>query len=167
VPGPVPDATPATPAGTAGAAADEAWMRRALALAARAERDGEVPVGAVVVRDGATLGEGWNSPIASRDPTAHAEIAALRAAAAAAGNYRLPGSVLYVTVEPCAMCAGAIVQARVARVVFGAADDRAGAAGSVLDVLGARALNHRPGVAGGVLGEECAERLRRFFRARR
>ena len=142
-------------------------MERALELAGRAEAEGEVPVGAVVVLDGALAGEGWNRPIASRDPTAHAEIAALRAACARVGNYRLPGSTLYVTLEPCAMCAGAMVHARVARVVYGAADPQAGAAGSVFNLLQAATLNHRAEVQGGVLGERCGERLRAFFRARR
>lgn len=146
---------------------DEHWMERALALAERAEAEGEVPVGAVMVFDGEVVGEGWNRPIASRDPTAHAEIIALRAAAARVGNYRLPGSTLYVTLEPCAMCAGALVQARVARVVYGAADSQAGAAGSVYDLLQAPTLNHRAEVRGGVLGGRSGERLRAFFRARR
>jgi tRNA(adenine34) deaminase len=143
-------------------------MRRALALAAEAERHGEVPVGAVVVADGEIVGEGWNRPIGARDPTAHAEIVALRAAAAALQNYRLPGTTLYVTLEPCAMCAGAIVHARVARVVFGATDPRAGAAGSVFDLLPSdRRFNHYVSCEGGVLAEQCAGLLRDFFRARR
>lgn len=142
-------------------------MRRALALAARAEAMGEVPVGALVVRDGEVLGEGWNQPIAAQDPTAHAEVVALRAAAARAGNYRLAGTTLYVTLEPCPMCAGAIVLARVARVVFGAPDPLAGAGGSVFDLLRARELNHRTEVVGGVLADECAARLKTFFQARR
>ena len=142
-------------------------MRRALELADAAANEGEVPVGAVLVGDDNELGAGWNRPIASHDPTAHAEIAALRQAASTRGNYRLPGTTLYVTMEPCPMCAGAIVHARVARVVFGAADERWGAAGSVFDVLGSNALNHRPDCAGGLLGDECAELLKDFFRARR
>lgn len=143
------------------------WMRRALHLARRAEAEGEVPVGAVLVRDGKVLGEGWNCPIGSSDPTAHAEIVALRNAAASVDNYRLPGSVLYVTLEPCVMCAGAIIHARVARVVFGARDPKGGAAGSVFEVLGTDRLNHRVMVEGGVLEGECGELLRAFFRRRR
>jgi tRNA(adenine34) deaminase len=147
---------------------DVTFMRRALALAADAEAQGEVPVGAVLVRDGAVIGEGWNHPIGSRDPTAHAEIAALRVAAARVGNYRLPGSTLYVTLEPCPMCAGAIVHARVERVVYGAADPRSGAAGSVFDLLPSdRRFNHRTECEGGVLADECAALLRGFFRQRR
>ncbi|MFP5506649.1 MAG: tRNA adenosine(34) deaminase TadA [Gammaproteobacteria bacterium] len=146
---------------------DRHWMQHALALAARAEAMGEVPVGAVVVRDGAVLGEGWNRPIADHDPTAHAEIVALRAAARAAGNYRLPGSTLYVTLEPCLMCTGAMVHARVERLVFGAFDAKRGAAGSQFDAFAAPGLNHRVAVAGGVLAEECAAALQAFFRQRR
>ena len=142
-------------------------MRRALELAARAEADGEVPVGAVVVHEGVEVGRGWNQPIGSADPTAHAEIVALRDAARQLQNYRIPGTTLYVTVEPCAMCAGAIVHARVRRVVYAAPDPKAGAAGSVLNVLGHPALNHRPSCVGGVLEEEAASRLRAFFQARR
>ena len=142
-------------------------MRRALALAERAEAEGEVPVGAVLVRDGEMLGEGWNRPITTRDPTAHAEVLALRAAAARVGNYRLPGTTLYVTLEPCPMCAGAIVLARAARVVYGAPDPLAGSAGSVYDLLRSQTLNHRAEVVGGVLAEACGARLRAFFRARR
>lgn len=146
---------------------DRYWMRVALDLARLAERAGEVPVGAIVVRGDGALGEGWNQPIGACDPTAHAEVVALRAAAAKAGNYRLPDSVLYVTLEPCPMCAGAIVQARVARVVFGARDPRAGAAGTVFNLVQATALNHCAEIAGGVLAEECTALLREFFRARR
>lgn len=143
-------------------------MREALALADRAAAEGEVPVGAVVVRDGAVIGRGWNRPIGGHDPTAHAEIEALRDAAQRVGNYRLPGATLYVTLEPCPMCAGAIVHARVARVVFGAADPRTGAAGSVFDLLPSdRRFNHRTLCDGGVLAQESGERLRTFFRARR
>jgi len=149
-------------------AADERFMREALALAALAEAAGEVPVGAVLVREGEVIGRGWNHPIGGCDPTAHAEIAALRDAAARVGNYRLPGSTLYVTLEPCPMCAGAVVHARVARVVFGAIDPRGGAAGSVFDLLPSDArFNHRVACEGGVLAAECGERLRAFFRARR
>lgn len=142
-------------------------MEAALALAARAEQLGEVPVGAVAVLDGEVIGEGWNQPILATDPTAHAEIIALRAAARALGNYRLKGVDLYVTLEPCPMCAGAMVHARVARVIYGAADPRAGAAGSVFDLLGAAALNHHPIVHAGLLADACSEPLRRFFKARR
>lgn len=143
------------------------WMRRALALATRAAAVDEVPVGAVVVRDGNVLGEGFNSPIARHDPTAHAEINALRAAGEVAGNYRLPGSTLYVTLEPCVMCAGAIIHARVSRVVYAARDPKAGAAGSVFPVLGTDRLNHRVEVAGGLLEAESAALLRAFFVRRR
>lgn len=146
---------------------DRYWMNRALDLARRAADAGEVPVGAVLVRANEPVGEGWNQPIGACDPTAHAEILALRAAAATLGNYRLVDSTLYVTLEPCPMCAGAIVHARVARVVFGAADPRTGAAGTVFNLLQAEALNHRVEVGGGVLAEECGRLLREFFRARR
>lgn len=147
---------------------DEHWMRRALALAERAAAEGEVPVGAVLVRDGGIIGEGWNCPIGSRDPTAHAEIRALRDAAARVANYRLPESVLYVTLEPCVMCAGALVHGRVARVVYGAADPKSGAAGSVFSLLPSeQGFNHRVEVAGGLLADECGELLRAFFKARR
>ncbi|NBC12291.1 MAG: tRNA adenosine(34) deaminase TadA [Gammaproteobacteria bacterium] len=144
------------------------WMRHALALAARAADEGEVPVGAVVVRDGEVLGEGWNRPIAAHDPTAHAEIQALRAAAANVGNYRLTGAELYVTLEPCPMCAGAIVHARIARVIYGAADPKGGACGSVFDLLPSDArFNHRTTCEGGVLAAACGDLLREFFAARR
>jgi len=146
---------------------DEKWMRRALELARHAGEAGEVPVGALVVMNDEVIGEGWNQPIVSHDPTAHAEIVALRAAAERMKNYRLPGAFLYVTLEPCAMCAGAIVQARIARVVYGAADPKAGAAGSVFNLLDSGALNHRAQVSGGVLAEPCGEILRKFFEARR
>jgi tRNA(adenine34) deaminase len=146
---------------------DEAWMRRAIELAARAESEGEVPVGALVVRDDAVLGEGWNRPIAARDPTAHAEILALRAAAGAVSDYRLGGATLYVTLEPCPMCAAAIVHARVARLVFGAWDPRQGAAGSAFNLVDSDAMNHRVDTFGGVLSEECGALLRGFFAGRR
>ena len=148
-------------------ARDEVWMRHALLLACRAEAAGEVPVGAVVVRDDRIVGEGWNRPIGDHDPSAHAEIVALRAAARHLGNYRTGGSTLYVTLEPCVMCAGAIVHARVARLVYGADDPKAGAVHSVYDVIAAPRLNHRVRWQGGVLADECGERLRAFFRARR
>lgn len=143
---------------------DIRWMQHAQDLARRAEALGEVPVGAVVVRDGAVLGEGWNRPIVDRDPTAHAEIVALRDAARQAGNYRLPGATLYVTLEPCLMCTGAMVHARVDRLVFGAYDVKRGAAGSQFDAFAASGLNHRVAVTGGVLADECAALLQDFFR---
>lgn len=146
---------------------DACWMRHALVLAQRAAAEGEVPVGAVVVKDGVVIGEGWNRPIAAHDPTAHAEIQALRAAALHIGNYRLTDTNLYVTLEPCAMCAGAMVHARVRRVVYGASDPRTGAAGSVFNLLQSVQLNHQAEVCGGVLAEECGALLREFFRARR
>jgi len=146
---------------------DECWMRRALELAHRAEDEGEVPVGAVLVRGDEVLGEGWNRPIKTHDPSAHAEMIALRAAALTLGNYRLPKTTLYVTLEPCVMCAGAIIYARVERLVFGSRDPGAGAAGSVYDVLTVPRLNHVTRVEAGVLDAECAEVLRGFFRARR
>ena len=142
-------------------------MERALALAGAAAAVGEVPVGAIVVRNGVALGMGHNRPIALRRPGAHAEILALEDAARRARNYRLPGATLYVTLEPCAMCAGAIVAARIDRVVFGAADPRAGACGSVMDVFAHDELNHHPECSGGVLAEASARMLRAFFRARR
>jgi len=142
-------------------------MRRALTLARQAEDAGEVPIGALVVFNEEIVGEGWNQPIVSSDPTAHAEIGALRAAAARMRNYRLPGATLYVTLEPCPMCAGAIVQARLARVVYGAPDPKAGAAGTLFNLLQSERLNHRAEVTPGVLGEECGEMLRCFFQARR
>ncbi len=146
---------------------DRRWMRRALRLARRAEAAGEVPIGAVVMRDGKVLGAAANAPIASTDPSAHAEILALRRAARRVRNYRLPGATLYVTIEPCAMCAGAILQARLARVVYGAPDPRAGAAGSLFDLLTNPRLNHRAEVAGGIEAEAAAGLLRSFFRRRR
>lgn len=142
-------------------------MRLALAEARAAAAAGEVPVGAVVVHGGRVIATGRNAPIGQHDPTAHAEIAALRAAARALGNYRLDGCTLYVTLEPCAMCAGAMLHARLARVVFGAPDPRTGAAGSVLDVFGQARLNHQTVVQGGVLAEEGGQLLRAFFEARR
>lgn len=146
---------------------DAAFMRRALELARRATEEGEVPVGAVLVKDGAVVGEGRNRPIGARDPTAHAEIAALRAGAAALGNYRLVDTTLYVTLEPCVMCAGAIVHARVGRLVYGAADPKTGAAGSVFDIFGSGKVNHRVRVEGGMLAGECGRLLTEFFRGRR
>jgi tRNA(adenine34) deaminase len=146
---------------------DTHWMRRALELATLAAREGEVPVGAVVVKDGQLIAEGWNRPIGHHDPTAHAEIQALRAAGKALNNYRLGGTTLYVTLEPCPMCAGAIVHARVQRVVFAASDPRTGAAGSIYNILQSNELNHRCEVEGGLLAEESAALLRHFFRSRR
>jgi len=145
---------------------DAIFMKEALRRAARAAADGEVPIGAVVVRNGRVLAGGSNRPIRSSDPTAHAEIVALRKAAKKIGNYRLPDCDLYVTVEPCAMCLGAVVQARVRRLVFGAPDRKAGAVASVMAFPFA-ALNHRPEVVGGVLAAESAALLRSFFRVRR
>jgi len=143
------------------------WMSHALDLARRAEAEGEVPVGAVVVLNDQCIGEGWNRPIGANDPTAHAEIEALRAAARAAGNYRLPGATLYVTLEPCVMCAGAMVHARIARLVFGARDPKAGAAGSVFSMLDSDNLNHRVQVEEGVAASESTALLQSFFQARR
>jgi len=142
-------------------------MSLALERAREAEAHGDVPIGAVVARGDELLAAAGNERELRRDPTAHAEILAIRAAAEALGGWRLPGTTLYVTLEPCAMCAGAIVLARIPAVVYGAPDPKAGAAGSVLDVLGEPALNHRPDVTGGVLGDECAAMLREFFAARR
>ncbi|NTV10320.1 MAG: tRNA adenosine(34) deaminase TadA [Zoogloea sp.] len=147
--------------------ADEDCMRLALELARQAGACGEVPVGAVVVLDGEIVGRGFNQPISGHDPTAHAEIAALRDAARRIGNYRLPGCTLYVTLEPCAMCAGAIMHARVARVVFGARDPKTGVAGSVIDLFGETRLNHHAEVEGGLLAGECGGLLSSFFAARR
>jgi tRNA(adenine34) deaminase len=142
-------------------------MGEALALARAAAERGEVPVGAIVVRDGAIVGRGGNAPIAGSDPTAHAEIAALRDAARAANNYRLTGCELFTTLEPCAMCAGAMLHARIARVVFGARDPKSGACGSVIDLFGEPRLNHHATVTGGVLADECGQLLSAFFLARR
>jgi len=138
-------------------------MRRALELAASAAHAGEVPVGALVVLEGKIIGEGFNAPISCADPTAHAEVRALRDAAGRLANYRLPGSPLYVTLEPCAMCAGAILHARVARVVFGAPDPKTGAGGGVLDLFGEPRLNHQTQVVSGVLADDCGNMLREFF----
>jgi tRNA(adenine34) deaminase len=149
------------------AEADCRWMTHALALAREAEAAGEVPVGAVIVRDGTVIGEGRNRMIGAHDPSAHAEIDALRDAGRREGNYRLPGSTLYVTLEPCVMCAGAMVHARIARVVYAATDPKTGAAGSAFDVLLSDRHNHRPIVEGGVLAEEAGRLLSAFFRARR
>ncbi len=146
---------------------DTDFMRQALSLARQAADRGEVPVGAVLVRGSEVIGEGANGPIHNHDPTAHAEIIALRDAAQRVGDYRLNDSTLYVTLEPCIMCASALVHARVSRVVFGAWDPKAGGAGSIADIFAIPALNHRVDVFGGVLAEECGELLSAFFRARR
>ncbi|MGC8854000.1 MAG: tRNA adenosine(34) deaminase TadA [Halothiobacillaceae bacterium] len=146
---------------------DTYWMEQALERARRAEGEGEVPVGAVLVKDGLLVGEGWNRPIAACDPTAHAEIQALRDAAERLGNYRLPGTTLYVTLEPCPMCVGAMIHARVERVVFGAFDPKTGACGGALDLAHHPSHNHHLIVDGGVMAELAAELLRTFFRRRR
>ena len=146
---------------------DELWMQRALALARDAEAEGEVPVGAVLVRDNAMIGEGWNRSITLNDASAHAEIQALRAAGQSQQNYRFPDATLYVTLEPCAMCAMALVHARVARVVYAATDPKTGAAGSVFDILTSDKHNHRIEVQSGVCADESSEMLRQFFRRRR
>ena len=146
---------------------DEVWLRRALDLARRAEELGEVPVGAVLVKDGVSIAEGWNCPISTHDPTAHAEMVALRAAGRVLNNYRLVDTTLYVTLEPCAMCMAAIVHARVKRLVFGAYDAKRGAVCNALRLAEAEFLNHKVEWEGGVLEEECSALLRGFFRRRR
>ena len=146
---------------------DEFFMREALSLAREAAAAGEVPVGAVVVKDGAIVGRGYNRPVSGRDPTAHAEVMALRDAAARLDNYRLGGCDLYVTLEPCAMCAGAILHARVGRVVYGAADPKSGACGSVVNLFAESRLNHHATVASGVMAEEAGRLLQEFFSKRR
>ena len=146
---------------------DEIFMQAALDLAREAGSCGEVPVGAVVVRDGEIIGRGFNQPIVRHDPSAHAEVMALRDAAATLGNYRLPGCQLYVTLEPCVMCVGAIMHARIARVVFGARDPKTGAAGSVVNLFAEQGLNHHAEVVGGVAAEACGRLLSSFFAARR
>jgi tRNA(adenine34) deaminase len=143
------------------------YMRVALELASEAEIAGEVPVGAVVVHDGEIIGRGSNRPIGASDPTAHAEIEALRDAATLKGNYRLPGATMYVTLEPCAMCAGAMIHARIERLVFACGDPRSGAAGSVFNILQSNQLNHRVAVESGVLEFDCRDLLQQFFRERR
>ena len=148
-------------------ATDEFWMSRALELAHQAERMGEVPVGAVLVLNNECVAEAWNQPVAAHDPSAHAEILALRQAGQKLGNYRLGDTTLYVTLEPCAMCAGAIIQARIARLVFGAADTRAGAGGSVFQILDSDKLNHRVRITAGVLEAACTGILQEFFKKRR
>ena len=146
---------------------DQKWMQYALKLAERSREEGEVPVGAVIVKDDQLIAEGWNQPIADHDATAHAEIMAIRAAGKALNNYRLPDTTLYVTLEPCTMCAGAMVHARIGRVVFGAPDPRTGTAGSVIDLFSQAYHNHQIEVEGGVMREECGQILKDFFRERR
>ena len=146
---------------------DEEFMRSALDLARQAERSGEVPVGAVVVKEGVIIGRGWNAPICRHDPSAHAEMLALREAAQYLGNYRLVGCELFVTLEPCTMCIGAIFHSRMARVVFGASDFKTGACGSVINLVAEQRLNHHTGMTGGVLAEECGQVLSNFFAMRR
>jgi tRNA(adenine34) deaminase len=146
---------------------DEAWMRHAIRLAQRAEQHGEVPIGAILVKDESCIAEGWNGPIFTHDPTAHAEIMAIRNAGAALANYRLPGTTLYVTLEPCVMCMGAISQARITRLVFGAFDPKRGAVCHALNLADANFLNHRILWVGGLLELECSNLLTDFFRSRR
>jgi len=146
---------------------DILWMQHAIKLAQHAESIGEVPVGAVIVKDNKIVAEGWNQPISGNDPTAHAEVIALRAAAKELENYRVIDTTLYVTLEPCAMCAGALIHARVKRVVFGATDPRTGAAGSVFDILNTKKLNHAVEVEQGVLEQDCAQLLKQFFKKKR
>ena len=146
---------------------DKEFMGLALDLAREAGAAGEVPVGALIVMDGAVVGRGFNQPISRHDPSAHAEVMALRDAATRLGNYRLPGCTLYVTLEPCAMCAGAIMHARIDRVVFGASDPKTGAAGSVIDLFAETSLNHHTAIVGGILAEQCGGLLSSFFAARR
>lgn len=146
---------------------DELFMREAIAQAKLAWQAGEVPVGAVVVKDGAIIARGFNQPIATHDPTAHAEVTAMRAAAEVLGNYRLPGCELYVTLEPCVMCSGALMHARFSRIVFGAHDFKTGACGSIVDLFNEEKLNHHAEVISGVLAEECVQLLKDFFAERR
>jgi tRNA(adenine34) deaminase len=146
---------------------DRQFMQQALSQAKLAAAAGEVPVGAILVRDGQIISTGFNQPITNSDPSAHAEMMALRAAAQSESNYRLPGTTLYVTLEPCTMCAGAMLHARVERVVFGATDPKTGAAGSVLNVFSEKQINHQTQVEGGIMGEECGQVLRDFFKERR
>ena len=146
---------------------DQQYMRMAIEQAQLAAQSGEVPVGAVLVRDGQVISKAFNKPIANHDPSAHAEMLALREAALAQENYRIPGSTLYVTLEPCAMCSGAMLHARVGRVVYGAPDPKTGAAGSVLNLFSSKQINHQTSVEGGIMGEECGQLLRDFFKGRR
>ena len=162
-----PEGLPAQAAQPAFAQSDEHFMRLALAQAELARGEGEVPVGAVVVKDGEVVAVGYNQPIGRHDPTAHAEVVALRAAAEKLGNYRLPGCELYVTLEPCAMCSGAMMHARLARIVYAARDPKTGVCGSVLDLFAHEQLNHHAEVVGGVLAEEASGMLKSFFAERR
>ena len=146
---------------------DRQFMQQALEQAQLAALAGEVPVGAVIVRDGKIISKAFNKPITNHDPSAHAEMLALRQAALSEENYRLPGATLYVTLEPCTMCAGAMLHARVDRIVYGAADPKTGAAGSVLDVFSSKQINHQTTIEGGMMGEECGQLLRDFFKGRR
>ena len=146
---------------------DQQYMRLALEQAQLAAQSGEVPVGAVLVKDGQVISKAFNKPIANHDPSAHAEMLALREAALAEKNYRIPGSTLYVTLEPCAMCAGAMLHARIDRVVYGAPDPKTGAAGSALDIFSSKQINHQTSVDGGIMSEECGQLLRDFFKGRR
>ncbi|MBU3537879.1 tRNA adenosine(34) deaminase TadA [Polynucleobacter sp. UK-Gri1-W3] len=146
---------------------DQQFMRMAIEQAQLAAQSGEVPVGAVLVRDGQVISRAFNKPIANHDPSAHAEMLAIRDAALAQENYRIPGSTLYVTLEPCAMCSGAMLHARIDRVVYGAPDPKTGAAGSVLDLFSSKQINHQTSVEGGIMSEECGQLLRDFFKGRR
>ncbi len=146
---------------------DEKWMAYAISLAERAEAEGEVPVGAVLVSDGQIIGEGWNQPITTNDTTAHAEIQAIRSACKKRDNYRLPNTTLYISLEPCVMCAGAIVHARIDRVVYAAPEPKTGAAGSCVDVFSIEQLNHKVMVEQGILAEQSSDLLKRFFKLRR
>ena len=146
---------------------DQQYMRIAIEQAQLAAQSGEVPVGAVLVKDGQVISKAFNKPIANHDPSAHAEMLAIREAALAEENYRIPGSTLYVTLEPCAMCSGAMLHARIDRVVYGASDPKTGAAGSVLDIFASKQINHQTSVEGGIMSEECGQLLRDFFKGRR
>lgn len=146
---------------------DQQYMRMAIEQAQLAAQSGEVPVGAVLVKDGQVISKAFNKPIANHDPSAHAEMLALREAALAEENYRIPGCTLYVTLEPCAMCSGAMLHARIYRVVYGASDPKTGAAGSVLDIFASKQINHQTSVEGGIMSEECGQLLRDFFKGRR
>lgn len=146
---------------------DQQYMRMAIEQAQLAAQSGEVPVGAVLVKDGQVISKAFNKPITNHDPSAHAEMLALREAAFAEENYRIPGSTLYVTLEPCAMCSGAMLHARIERVVYGASDPKTGAAGSVLDIFASKQINHQTSVEGGIMSEECGQLLRDFFKGRR
>ena len=149
------------------AALDRQFMQQAIEQAHLAAIAGEVPVGAVLVRDGQVISKAFNKPITNHDPSAHAEMLALRQAALAEKNYRLPGTTLYVTLEPCAMCVGAILHARVDRIVFGAPDPKTGAAGSVVDLFAIKQINHQTSIEGGIMGDECGQLLKNFFKERR